>query len=85
MTAEDVAARVRSILGDVFALKPEDIGSDTSTDTVPAWDSLQHLTVVLSLEEEFDIHFDDEETVALVSFPLIVTIVGERVGITASG
>jgi acyl carrier protein len=81
VTADDVDARIRSILAEVFGLNPADVGPDTSTDTVPAWDSLQHLTVVLSLEEEFDVHFDDEETVSLVSFPLIVAIVNERLGI----
>jgi acyl carrier protein len=76
----DVETRVSGILADVFGLAVEDIGPDTSTDTIEAWDSLQHLTVVLSLEEEFDIQFDDEETVSLVTFPLIVTIVNERLG-----
>ena len=81
MTADEADARIRSILAEVFGLNPADVGPDTSTDTVPAWDSLQHLTVVLSLEEEFDVHFDDEETVSLVTFPLIVAIVHERLGI----
>jgi len=78
--SEDIEERVKAILSEVFDLPASQVGADTSTDTVEAWDSLQHLSLVLALEEEFGIHFDDEETVALVSFPLIVTIVGDRLG-----
>ena len=76
--SDDVAARVRTILADVFGLDPAEVGDDTSTDSVEAWDSLQHLTVVLALEEEFELTFDDEETVALVSYPLIMATLSER-------
>jgi acyl carrier protein len=78
---DDVEQRVRVVLADVFGLDPESIGTDTSTDTVEGWDSLHHLTVVLSLEEEFDIQFDDEETLSLVNFPLIALIVRERLAL----
>jgi acyl carrier protein len=80
--SDDVEGRVRSVLVDVFGLDPNDVGPETSTDTVEAWDSLQHLTVVLALEEEFGIHFDDEETVSVVSFLLIAAIVREHLGMS---
>ena len=80
MTADDVESKVRSVLADVFGLNAQDVGPDTSTDTVEGWDSLHHLTVVLSLEEEFGIQFDDEETLSLVTFPLIIAIVQDRLG-----
>ena len=78
MSVNGVEDRVRSILCDVFGLEPDDVGPDTSVDTVEGWDSLQHLTVVLALEEEFAIQLDDEETVAAVTFPLITEIVREH-------
>lgn len=73
----DVEERARGVLADVFGLTVDIIGPSTSTDTIEEWDSLQHLTVVLALEEEFDIHFTDEQTVELVTFPLIVATVTE--------
>ena len=84
-TTADVETRIRNVLADVFNLDPENIGSHTSTDTIEEWDSLQHLTVVLTLEEEFSISFDDEETVALVTFPLIVEVVREKLEASALG
>ena len=76
--SDDVEARVRDLLVEVFDLDPASVGPRTSPDTVEAWDSLQHLTVVLSLEEEFDLAFDDEETVTMTSFELIVLTVREK-------
>jgi acyl carrier protein len=84
MSAEEIGTRVRAILADVFGLDPDQIGADTSTDTVEDWDSLHHLTLVLALEEEFDIALDDEETVAIVTFPLITAVVLDHLGILES-
>lgn len=78
MSAENVEDRVRGVIAEVFGLDPADVGPETSIETVEAWDSLQHLTVVLALEDEFDIHLDDEETVAAVSFPAITGILRQR-------
>jgi acyl carrier protein len=77
--ASSVEERVKGVLRDVFGASVDPVGHNTSKDSVEGWDSLQHLTLVLSLEEEFDIHFDDEESMALVSYPLIVAIVSDRV------
>jgi acyl carrier protein len=78
MSADNVEERVREVIAEVFGLEPREVGPETSIETVEAWDSLQHLTVVLALEEEFDIQLDDEQTVAAVSFPVITEVVRER-------
>jgi acyl carrier protein len=78
MSAENIDERVRGVIAEVFGLDPGEVGPGTSIETVEAWDSLQHLTVVLALEEEFDIQLDDEQTVAAVSFPAMTEIVRER-------
>lgn len=81
MSREEVEERVRRVLGEVLDLDPASVSAETSTDTVKAWNSLQQLTLILSLEEEFEIQFDEDETAALVSFPLIVGAVIEHLGI----
>jgi acyl carrier protein len=77
MSADNIDERVRGVIADVFGLDPQSIGPETSIETVEAWDSLQHLTVVLALEEEFDIQLDDEQTVAAVSYPAMTEVVRE--------
>lgn len=85
MSSEEIEERVRRVLAEVLDLDPLSVSAETSTDTVKAWDSLQHLTLILSLEEEFEIQFDEDETVAIVSFPLIVGAVSEHLGIAELG
>lgn len=81
MSTDEIETRASAILAEVFGLDPGQIGPDTSMDTVENWDSLGHLTLVLALEEEFDIQLDDEETVAIVTFPLIIALARNRLGI----
>ena len=53
------------------------IGPDSSMDTVPGWDSLRHLTLVLALEEEFGVQIPDEEVGSITSYPLIKLVLTE--------
>jgi acyl carrier protein len=77
---DDVENRVASVLAEVFGIPADSVGPDTSTETVVGWDSLQHLTVILSTEEEFDIHLDDDEAVKVVTFPAICDVVRRHLG-----
>ena len=55
----------------VLQVPAETIGPETDMDTVPSWDSLRHLTLVLALEEEFGVHIPDEDAGSITSYPLI--------------
>jgi acyl carrier protein len=85
VSTAEIDERVRQLLAEVLDLDPSTVSADTSTDTVKAWGSLQHLTLVMALEEEFEIQFDEDETLAIVSFPLIVEAVSEHLGIAELG
>ncbi|MBV9871195.1 MAG: acyl carrier protein [Frankiaceae bacterium] len=76
----DVEGRIREVMAGVFELSPAEIGPQTSKDTVERWDSLQQLTLVISLEEEFGIQLSDEETASLLNYPLIVAVISDRIG-----
>lgn len=56
-----LAEQVRGIASDVFGMSKEKITADSSPETVEAWDSTQHLTFVLALEEAFGIQLSPEE------------------------
>ena len=78
MSVQDIDGRVKNILADVLGLDVSEVDDTTSKDTVEAWNSLNHLTVVMALEEEFGVQFSDDDMVALVSLPAVVSIVGEK-------
>lgn len=80
--SDDVESKVATVLSEIFDVPAESVGADTSTSTVERWDSLQHLTLVLSIEEEFDIHLTDDEAVKITTFPLICEVVRHHLGAT---
>ena len=75
MSKNEIEARLKKIFQSLFNLKAEDITADTSPDSVKRWDSLQHLTLVTSIEEEFGISINEQDIVDMLSFGLAVEIV----------
>ena len=53
--------QVRSIAADLFAVPVAKLSPESAPDTVEAWDSTQHLTLVLALEEHFGLQLTPEE------------------------
>ena len=70
--------RVRRVVSDVLQIPFEEVLPATSPDNVETWDSIQHLNLVLALEQEFGIQMDPEEIEQLLSVDLITSIVEEK-------
>jgi len=68
MTNEE---KLKKIIGSVFKIDASSVNTETSPDTVESWDSLNHLNLVLALEEGFDVSFTEEQTVEMLNFELI--------------
>jgi len=71
-------SRVQRIVSDVLQIALEKVTPETSPDNVETWDSIQHLNLVLSLEQEFGIQFSPEEIEQLLSVDLITAFVEEK-------
>jgi len=63
---------VREILGDILGIDKTAINEKTSPQSVPGWDSLKHIEIVTSLEEEFDIVISIEDIESMASFPDVI-------------
>ena len=62
----------------VLGVPSESIDDRTSPDTVPTWDSMQHLQLVLALEQEFGVAFEVEEIEAMQRVGVIVSLLEQR-------
>ena len=60
MTAS-VFDRVRAIAVDVFGVSTAEITPQSAPETIANWDSVQHLNLLLALEEAFNVQFEPEE------------------------
>jgi len=52
---------VRQVVADVFGLSLDDVTAESSPETIPQWDSVQHLNLVWALEQRFALAFVPEE------------------------
>ena len=63
--------KLKNVLANVFNVNSASIDDNSSVDTIENWDSLNHLKLVLAIEQEFDISFSEEQTVEILNYPLI--------------
>ena len=69
---------VRRIFSDVFQVPLDQVTPQSSPETIPTWDSLQHLNLVLALEQEFRIQFTPEEIEQLLSVAVVAALLEEK-------
>ena len=69
-----VEDRLKTVMSSVFGIPKKNIQDDASPDTIDSWDSLKHMNLIVSLEEEFDIKFDDNDIIEMINFKLIINL-----------
>lgn len=67
-TDTNLDERLRAICASVFNIEPAQLGDEASPETIPEWDSLSHLTLVLAVEAEFGVAFEADEIPTLNTF-----------------
>ena len=65
-------------MSDVFNIDVSLINNESSPDNIENWDSLKHMNLIIALEEEFEIEFDDEEIVDSMNYALILNILKSK-------
>lgn len=60
-------AKIVQTVSAALGLPGDKINDGTSAETVPSWDSVTHLNLVLALEEAFGTSFTPEETLGMTS------------------
>jgi acyl carrier protein len=75
----NIFEQVSSIASDLFSIPPDRITAETSPENVDAWDSTQHLNLVLALEEKFDFQLSPEEMERMRNIGEVVKIVEGKV------
>jgi acyl carrier protein len=75
MTEIEIRDRARAVLAKALKIGPEAIADTASQLDLSAWDSVRHMNVVLALENDFGIEFEDAELPTLTSLPLMVAAI----------
>ena len=65
---------VREIMAGTFGMDESELTEDVSQETCRQWSSLDHLTLLLALEERFGTSFTMDEMQEMKSLPRIVSV-----------
>ena len=71
--------RIKKVMAHVFDISEASIDNISSPRTIKKWNSLAHMNLVLSLEDEFSINFSDEQIISMRDFQTIVQIINDVV------
>ena len=67
--------QVRTMASDLFAVPAERISAASTPETIESWDSIQHLNLVLALEERFGVQLSPEEIEQMKSIGQVAELV----------
>ncbi|MCR5256299.1 MAG: acyl carrier protein [Acetatifactor sp.] len=65
MTRKEVFEKLNDIFRDVFDDDTIEVNEDTTAADIDEWDSLMHITLIGTVEDEFDIKFAMKDIVGM--------------------
>ena len=80
LTTEEMLGKVRTAFKSAFDIEPQTITINTVPSDVSAWDSMGHVTLASSLEQEFGLTFDVDDLMAMENVKEICRIVQSKLG-----
>ena len=78
MTREEVLEKVNAVIQDVFDDDSIRVSDETVAIDVDGWDSLMHITLIGTIEDEFDIKFAMKDVVGMKNVGQMVDLIMEQ-------
>jgi acyl carrier protein len=78
----NVFEQVRTIASDIFSVPLARIQTDSTPETIESWDSIQHLNLVLTLEEKFNVQLSPEEIEQMRDIGQITKLIEAKLQVT---
>ena len=63
--------RVAKVFSEVLGVSPDTITDETSPDNTPQWDSMAAMTLVVAIEDEFDVRLSTAEIVSMRNVAIV--------------
>jgi acyl carrier protein len=72
-------SRVNQILVETFKISHEDAAKNLGMNDVNNWDSLSHMNLIVSIEDEFNLELSGDEIAEMVTFNQIREIIQKHI------
>ena len=76
--SESVTDDVCQTIAEVFLLEGSEVTAESTPETIPAWDSMGHLNLILALEQKFGVSFDPDQIPKLTTVAAIAEAVSAQ-------
>ena len=73
-----IESKVLKIFEKFFKISKKELSLDLNQKNFPKWDSINHLSLIFILEEEFKIKFDDKDIFKLISIKKIIYLIENK-------
>lgn len=78
LSVQTASSRLASVFTSVLGVSLDRMHPDIGPAEVVRWDSVGHVVLVTAIEEEFAIHFEEDEIMEFTSFKAILMAVERR-------
>lgn len=79
MTREEIYKQLDEVFQDVFDDESIYVNDSTTADDIEDWDSLEHINLVVAIENKFGIKFNMNEVTSMKNVGEMVDIILERI------
>ncbi len=79
MTREEIYKQLDEVFQDVFDDESIQVNDSTTADDIEDWDSLEHINLVVAIENRFGIKFNMNEVTSMKNVGEMVDIILERI------
>jgi acyl carrier protein len=70
-----IELKLKVLLARIMHVDVAAITASSSSETIVTWDSLNHMKLVLALEEEFHLVFDENQIENMTSFAKVIELI----------
>lgn len=79
MTKEEIFEKLNEVFRDVFDDESIVVTEETTADDIEDWDSLEHINLIASVEQAFDIRFTMGQVVGMKNVGEMAEIIASQI------
>ncbi len=71
--------KILNVVADIFEMPINQINNELSLNSIKQWDSVNHLKLMIALEEEFEIKFTKDDIESMINLSIIESTVSSYI------
>lgn len=79
MSREEILKGVNRVFWDIFDDDSLIVVEETTADDIEDWDSLEHINLIVAIEDEFQMKFNMGEVTSMKNVGEMISIIAERI------